>query len=185
MSENLSKAQDIILEKINQICREFGLNNIMAQLYAVLYFVNKPLSLDDMVEKLKISKGSVSVNIRALERYGIARRIWVKGSRRDYYEAEQDITKVIMDRIKSMARRRISEFGNMLDTAYNALRSVDSIKAEEKEDIKIFKDKLDVFRNIQDRVESVFNLLDSDLVTNMLTKQTKKDSKTDKNEILV
>ena len=182
MSENLSKAQDIILEKINQICREFGLNNIMAQLYAVLYFVNKPLSLNDMVEKLKISKGSVSVNIRALERYGVVRRIWVKGSRRDYYEAEQDISKVVTDRIKSMLRRRLSEFGNMLYTAYNALQSVNSVKKEEKEDIRIFKQKLDTFKKIQDKAESLFNLLDSDLVTNILGTKSKTISK---KEILV
>jgi len=84
MNEDLVKAQDVFLQKINKICRDFGLNNIMAQLYAILYFSKEPLSLNDMLERLKISKGSVSINIRALERYGAVRRIWVKGSRKDY-----------------------------------------------------------------------------------------------------
>ena len=108
MNEKMEKAQDMLLEKVNKFCREFGLNNIMAQLYAILYFSKKPLSLDDMVERLKISKGSASVNIRILERDGIVRRIWVKGSRKDYYEAEIDISKVILERIFLLSSLKIS-----------------------------------------------------------------------------
>src|SRR3989338_5100918 len=104
MNDKLLKAQDLFLDKINNICNKFGLNNIMAQLYVMLYFNNNPLSLDDMVERLKISKGSASVNIRALERYGAVRQVWVKGSRKDYYEAEPDISKIIFDRTKSMVK---------------------------------------------------------------------------------
>ena len=66
MNENLIKVQDIFLNRINHICKKLGLNNVMAQLYAILYLNNEPLSLDDMVERLKISKGSASVNITAL-----------------------------------------------------------------------------------------------------------------------
>ena len=94
MNTELEAIQDVFLEKINQMCREFGLNNVMAQLYAVLYFSGKPRSLDDMVNQLKISKGSVSINIRALERYGAVRRVWLRGTRRDHYEAEIDTSEV-------------------------------------------------------------------------------------------
>src|SRR3989338_5217258 len=97
--ENLIKVQDIFLNRINHICKKLGLNNVMAQLYAILYLNNEPLSLDDMVERLKISKGSASVNIRALESYGAVRRVWMRGSRRDYYEADTDIVRVVTDRI--------------------------------------------------------------------------------------
>ena len=79
MSEELEKAQDGLLGKLNQLCAKFGLNNIMAQLYTILYLQNKPMSLDEMVERLKISKGSVSTNIRSLERYGAVRKVWIKG----------------------------------------------------------------------------------------------------------
>src|SRR3989338_11002075 len=133
MNEKMEKAQDMLLEKVNKFCREFGLNNIMAQLYAILYFSKKPLSLDDMVERLKISKGSASVNIRVLERDDIVRRIWVKGSRKDYYEAEIDISKVMIERIKSMASRRIAEVDDMLNTINSILDSANTKDKEERE----------------------------------------------------
>jgi len=177
MDENLVKTQDVFLGKINQMCARFGLNNIMAQLYAVLYLSNRHLSLDDMVERLKISKGSVSVNIRALERYGVVRRVWVKGSRRDYYEAEADITKVVMDRIKSMAQGRLSEIDDMLNSSYQILNSVNPSDKEEKQAVQAFREKLDQLRSLHNRVQSIFKLFNSGLLNNMLGTKSKRNNK--------
>jgi len=46
--------------------------------------VEKPLSLDTIVEKLKMSKGSVSLNIRELEKWDAVKKIWVNGTRKDF-----------------------------------------------------------------------------------------------------
>lgn len=177
MTEKLADVQDVFLGKISQMCSKFGLNNIMAQLYAILYFANKSLSLDDMVERLKISKGSASINIRALERYGVVRKVWVKGSRRDFYESDGDISKVIMGRIKSMAQHRLSEVEEMISFSYAALDTVDSSGKEEKESVKVFKQKLDEIRDMHSKAQSLFNLFDSNLLTNMLNLKPKKNNK--------
>lgn len=173
MNEQLTQAQDVFLDKINQICSKFGLNNIMAQLYAILYLSNKPMSLNDMVERLKISKGSASTNIRALERYGAVRKVWVKGSRRDYYEAEANISKVIIDRIKSMAQSRLSEVDDMVNSSSHALNAVNSSDKEEKEAIKVFKQRLDRLKDLQNKAQSLFNLFNSGFLNNMLNSKKK------------
>jgi len=163
MSEKAEKAQDVILEKINLICNKFGLNNIMAQLYAILYFSEQPLSLNDMVERLKISKGSASVNIRALERYRAVRRVWVKGSRKDYYEAEYDIAKVIIDRIRSMVQSRLLEIDEMLNSSYGILSSVNSNDKEEDEFVRAFEEKLNRLKGLYVQGKSMFELMNSTL----------------------
>jgi len=162
MNGKLEKAQDVFLDRVNQICNKFGLNNIMAQLYAILYLSNKPLSLNDMVERLNISKGSVSVNVRALERYGIVRRVWVKGSRRDYYEAETDISKVIIDRAKSMIQGRLSELEEMVNASYQALNLVDALDKDEEKKLKVFKERLDRLRSLHNRAQSLLNFFSSE-----------------------
>jgi DNA-binding transcriptional regulator GbsR (MarR family) len=177
MSEGLQKAQDIFLERINQICREYGLNNIMAQLYAVLYLSNKSLSLNEMAERLKISKGSVSINIRALERYGVVRRVWVKGSRKDYYEAETDISRVILDRIKSMASRRLSEIQNMINAVDHSLNSVNPKNIQEKESAEIFKQRIAELKKLYQKAQSLFNLFNSGIVNGLLTSEKAKSKK--------
>lgn len=168
MNKELLKAQDVFLERINQLCNKFGLNNIMAQLYAVLYLSNKPMSLDDMVERLKISKGSVSVNIRALERYNAVRQVWVKGSRRDYYEAEGEIVKVIIERIRSMASSRLIETEAMFTSSVKVLESVKVMNKEDEEAIAAFRAKIEKLRRLYDQVRSIVALLNTDIISKML-----------------
>jgi len=180
MSENLIKTQDVFLEKINKICRDFGLNNIMAQLYAILYFSNKALSLNDMVDRLKISKGSASINIRALARYGAVRNVWIKGSRRDFYEAETNISKVIIDRVKSMAERRISEVSDIIKSSSEALDLVHPSTKEEKESVEIFKSRLNELRKLYNKAQGLFNIVNSGLLSSMLGAKAEKNNKKEK-----
>jgi len=150
--------QDVFLGKINTICGKFGLNNIMAQIYAILYLSDKPLSLNDMVERLKISKGSASINIRALERYGAVRQVWVRGSRKDYYEAEHDIEKVVLDRIRSMAEGRLSEVDDMIKSSYKAFDSMKIQGEGEKEAMTVVKDRLTRLENLYNQAKSMFDM---------------------------
>ena len=159
MNERLMKAQAVFLDRINQICGKLGLNNIMTQLYAILYLSDKPLSLDDMVERLKISKASASINIRALERYDAVRKVWVKGSRKDYYEAEPDIAKVGRDRVRSMTQSRLSEINDMIDISYSTLNSAASSDGKEKDDIKVFTQRLDRLRSFHKKAQSVLDFI--------------------------
>jgi len=158
MNEKLSRAQDIVLSRVSHICNKFGLNNIMAQLYTVLYLSGKPLSLDDMVDRLKISKGSASVNIRALERYGVVRRFWVKGSRKDFYEAEADITKVILERIQSMAEGGLSEVNDMLVSSHKELSSIAVSCESEDVAVKVFKGRIDELARVYDQARSMLEV---------------------------
>jgi DNA-binding transcriptional regulator GbsR (MarR family) len=159
------------LDRINHICKKLGLNNVMAQLYAILYLSNKALSLDDMVERLKISKGSASVNIRALENYGAVRRVWIRGSRKDYYEADTDIMRVIMDRVKLIAKIRLSEIDTMTKSCYQILNSANPTDKEESAAIKAFKQKLDRIETLRRQAHSLFNLLNSGIMRTLLNKK--------------
>src|SRR3990167_2981225 len=167
MNENLIKVQDIFLNRINHICKNLGLNNVMAQLYAILYLNNEPLSLDDMVERLKISKGSASVNIRALESYGAVRRVWMRGSRRDYYEADTDIVRVVTDRINLIARLRLSEVDELMKTSAKLLDSINPSDKDEDVAIKAFRQKLDSLEALRSQAQSLFDLVNSGLLTTL------------------
>lgn len=164
MKNTLQDAQDVFLGKVNQLFNKFGLNNIMAQLYALLYLSNKPLSLNDMVERLKISKGSASINMRALERYGAARRVWVKGSRKDYYEAETDIEKVAINSIKSMIRGRIDDMDDIIRASYSAINSFLPSSEKEKESIKVFRERLDTLLALQNKTKTMVKILNYNLL---------------------
>ncbi|MDX2160135.1 MAG: ArsR family transcriptional regulator [bacterium] len=105
---------DSMLDGLGQLLDYFGFSKVMGQLYGALLLNDKPLCLDDLVERLDISKANVSMNMRTLENLGMVRQVWVKGSsgRRKYYEAETDFWQIITNILKG---REMRDVGRALD----------------------------------------------------------------------
>lgn len=154
MNNSLVLAQDKIIEKIRNLCERFGLNSCVAQIFVVLYLSKGYLSLDDLSQRLKMSKGNVSVNIRELERWQAVRKIWVKGSRKDYYEAELDIKKVFLSKVKTSLQNIALDAQGMLDEFHNAFQEADSeLSEEEKKAGNIYEKRLKKVKELNDFVK--------------------------------
>jgi DNA-binding transcriptional regulator GbsR (MarR family) len=85
---------DIFIEGWGRMAGAWGISKVMAEIYALLYVSKHPLSLEEMSDKLKTSRSNVSLNVRSLLDLGVARKVLIRGDRRDYYTAEDDIVKV-------------------------------------------------------------------------------------------
>jgi DNA-binding transcriptional regulator GbsR (MarR family) len=107
-----------LMEAMGRITAFWGFSKIMGQLYGLLYLSPKPLTLDEMSESLSISKGNVSINIRALERWNMVKTVWVKGDRKDYYEAEPDFWKIVKGVLREREKK---EFDLALDSVSKLL----------------------------------------------------------------
>ena len=84
-----------MVEAGGRTAQTFGLNRLFGQMYTLLYLSDAPQSLDELAEQLGVSKASVSIAARQLESWGAVRRVWKKGDRRDFYEAETDFRRLI------------------------------------------------------------------------------------------
>lgn len=65
-----------------------GLPKSIGQIYGLLYISHVPLSLDDLAQRLDISKGSASQGLKFLRSTGAVRMCDDHASRCDHYEAE-------------------------------------------------------------------------------------------------
>jgi DNA-binding transcriptional regulator GbsR (MarR family) len=107
MDEKTQKIIDEFVEMIGHLGSKIGLSKVACQLYALLFIKGKPLSLDEMMEYLKMSKGNISINIRALENWGAVKKVWKKGSRKDFYQSEEDIPKIVITRLREGLDKRL------------------------------------------------------------------------------
>ena len=143
MNDKLKMAENRFMASIGALAESFGINKFMAQLYAVIYLSDKPLSLDELVERLGASKGNISLNIRELENWGAVKNIWVKGSRKDYYEAEPDIKRVIANKLKLGVEKRIGKVSEMIEDFKGLIQSAEGeMTAEDKGIAKEYIKKL-------------------------------------------
>jgi DNA-binding transcriptional regulator GbsR (MarR family) len=104
----LRAVNDSILEGLGQLADYFGYNKVMGKMYGALLLSPAPMSLDDMMEHLDVSKASVSMNMRMLENLGIIHEVWVRGDRRKYYEAESDFWKILTNVLGSRELRDVN-----------------------------------------------------------------------------
>jgi DNA-binding transcriptional regulator GbsR (MarR family) len=111
----LRSANDNMLDGLGQLADYFGYNKVMGKMYGALLLSPMPMSLDDLMNHLDVSKASVSMNMRTLENMGIAREVWVRGDRRKYYEAEPDFWKIINNVLGSRELREINQALSVLE----------------------------------------------------------------------
>ena len=158
MNEDLSKARDRFVEGIGRLAATVGVSRVIGQLYAMLFLSEKPLCLDDMVERLKISKGNASLNIRKLESLGVAKRIWVKGDRKDFYQAELDLEKIIKGELIDIARSRMKIALDTVTETEDLIKNVKgNLNEEEKRRKKLYLKRLESAKEINDFIETMLN----------------------------
>jgi len=158
MNEDLSKARDRFVEGIGRLAATVGVSRVIGQLYAMLFLSEKPLCLDDMVERLKISKGNASLNIRKLESLGVAKRVWVKGDRKDFYQAELDLEKIIKGELIDIARSRMKiALDTVTETEDLIKKSGGNLNEEEKRRKKLYLKRLESAKEINNFIETMLN----------------------------
>lgn len=161
MNKKLEVVQDKFLGYLSQMSDTFGLNGFVAQIYGFLYLNTEPVSLDEITQALGASKGNVSINIRELEKWGAVRKVWVKGSRKDYYEVEPDIKKIFVNKIKSTAQKRLAEISEVLAEANKIIGSANGeLSAEEKKLAKGYMERFKKIEELKNQVSSAIGLFD-------------------------
>lgn len=86
---------------------QWGINRTMAQVHAFLLTAPDPMSTDEVMEKLSISRGNAHTNLKELVSWGLIRMVSKKGERKDFFEAEKDVWKIFVIISKERRRREI------------------------------------------------------------------------------
>ncbi len=144
-NEDLRQVHDSMLEGLGQLSAYFGFSKIMGQLYGALLLSNEPLSLDDMMERLDISKASVSVNMRTLEHMGMVRQVWVRGGsgRRKYYAAETDFWQIITNILSGREMRDVERAVLVMDDNIRRLKNaIPAMNTDDGEMAQIYIERI-------------------------------------------
>ncbi len=94
---------------------EWGINRTMAQVHALLLVSPKPLTTEEVMNELSISRGNANMNLRELVSWDLLRKVIVPGDRKEYFEAEKDIWEIAKRVVRERKRREIEPARRMLD----------------------------------------------------------------------
>ena len=89
--KRLEEVEDQFVDLWRTMSSLWGVSPTMAQIHGLLFITGAELSMDDIMARLTISRGNVSMNLSKLVEWGLVRRVHKRGDRRDYYESLRDI----------------------------------------------------------------------------------------------
>lgn len=103
----LDEARRQFIQTWGTLGSEWGINRSMAQVHALLLISPEPLSTEDIMEELNISRGNTNMNVRDLMNWNLVYKELVAGDRKEYFKAEKDIWEIARRIAKERKKREI------------------------------------------------------------------------------
>ncbi|HSC80538.1 MAG TPA: GbsR/MarR family transcriptional regulator [Chitinolyticbacter sp.] len=103
----------------------WGINRTVGQIYALLFISPQPLNADEIAETLSFSRSNVSMGMKELMSWRLARMSHRSGDRREYFEAPKDIWEIFHTLAEEKRRREIEPTLSMLREALLATPQTD------------------------------------------------------------
>jgi len=149
----LSEAKQQFISTWGAMGTHWGINRTMAQVHALLMISPDPLTQDDMMAQLNISRGNVNMNIRDLIDWGLVERVLIPGERKEYFVAEKDIWKVATQITKERKKRELDPMMKLMDQ----LSKVEGDKKDKE--VKAFVDAVNGIKKFGTQADHMLDVL--------------------------
>jgi HTH-type transcriptional regulator, glycine betaine synthesis regulator len=116
-----SQAELEVADTIGRLMEFWGFKRPMGRVWTLLYLSPEPLGAAELGEQLRMSAGAVSMTLGELLKWGAVKKSWRPGERRDFYEAETGIGKLVQRVLRERELELIRQFGQALSTAQETL----------------------------------------------------------------
>jgi DNA-binding transcriptional regulator GbsR (MarR family) len=132
---------------------EWGINRSMAQVHALLLIAPEPLTTDDIMKELQISRGNANMNLRDLINWNLVRKELLPGDRKEYFAAEKDIWEIAR-RIASERKRR------EIEPVKKTLEQLKNVEGDQKKkEIKEFSDMMSELTDFVGKMDRSVDLM--------------------------
>lgn len=163
MDKELEDLRRKFIERAGHTTQSLGVGRVIGQIFAHVYFSREPQTLDDLTRVLGISKGSASTAVRQLEQWGALRRVWVRGDRKDYYEANTELGNIVRRALFDTVARRIGNSDDLLQEAEAALAACRA-RLRRDADWKFMEQRVERLRRFRDRARWLWDKLISSML---------------------
>ena len=149
MKSALSELEKEVVDIFVRIAGVLSLPRSVGELYGILFIAPEPMCIDDLMLKLKISKGSASQGLKILRSFGAVNPVYVAGDRRDFYAAEAELRKIVAGFVNEQIRPH-------LDNGKSRMARIEGlIDAEEPGRKEFIAERIDRLQGWQKRANAL------------------------------
>ena len=146
----LNEAKNKFIQAWGTLGSSWGINKAMAQIHALLLLATEPLSTEEIMEQLQMSRGNVNMNLRALLDWGIVKKDLKVGERKEFFSTGKDVWELARQISKERRRREI-------EPILNVLQNLQSVSGDNKKAVNEFKKVTSDLLNFSIKVDSIID----------------------------
>ncbi len=136
------EAEDRFIASWGRMGSVWGISRTMAEVHALLYITGTEMCTDEIMSRLGVSRGNVSMSVRSLLEWSVIEKVRIAGDRKEYYQAEQDVWSML----RAIARERIKR---EVDPLLDALDEISELAPQAS------KGSSTEIQDLQQRIEAV------------------------------
>lgn len=148
-TQNLSPAVQEFVLRWGDLGGQWGVNRSVAQIQALLYLSDRPLTAEEIADTLGLARSNVSNSIKELIGWKLVQRVPVLGDRRDHFEAEADLWQILTRIAQGRKEREI-------DPAVSAINSVLKAAVGDPKVSKVASQRLHEMKDFMTTLDSWF-----------------------------
>ncbi|NNV56829.1 GbsR/MarR family transcriptional regulator [Limnovirga soli] len=149
----LNEAKQQFIQSWGILATQWGINRTMAQVHALLLIAGEPLSTDNIMEELSISRGNANMNVRELMNWQLVDKVIIQGDRKEYFAAEKDIWKVATCIMYQRKKRE-------LDPMIKVLNQLSDVEGDKRNaEIKAFTETIESIKKFAAQAEKTMDVM--------------------------
>ncbi len=145
-SPGLRVAQRQISELFIAAADVIGMPRSIGEIYGLIFSAPRPLTFQQIVDQLDLSKGSVSQGLKSLRGVGAVRKIYVAGDRRDYFEPETELRNLVAGLLRDRIHPHLELGKQRLERVRLDVAAGEDLDDEEREMLRARVAKLESWR---------------------------------------
>jgi len=165
----LEQAKDRFIQAWGALGSSWGINRTMSQIHALLLVSDAPMSADEVMAQLKISRGNANMNTRSLIDWGLVKKEFVPGDRKEYFVAHKEVDYIARQIAQERRKRELQPIIDIM----NEVKQVGGNSAEVQAFKKTMTD-ISEFTAMMDKLSDKFVRSDRGWFVKLLMRAIKK-----------
>ena len=125
---SLSELDIEAIEMFISFLKLIGLPKSVGEIYGLLFVAPRPLSMEDLMDRLKISLGAASQGLKLLRSVGAVKVVYAPGERRDHYVADLELSKFATSFIKEELKPRLERALERVERMESLAKEMDPVE---------------------------------------------------------
>ena len=147
------EARHHLIQTWGQLSDHWGINRTMGQIHALLMISTEPLTSDQIINELGISRGNVSMSLRNLVEWGVVNKTFIPGDRKEYFSSEKDVWRMALQIARERKRRE-------LDPIIQSMQHLQEIEpdSESQKELEEFKKMTSQILDVSMQIEKMIDI---------------------------